>query len=111
MQPETRGEIINPRASINTRLELMQEDLDGVERRLVIIIKELLGPQPIPEAKLPKEEEIKVVGWFNQIISRLDKFRNQLERIKELETDLKKSIIGPSEEMPKEGKELVERKY
>jgi len=109
MQPETRGEIINPRASINTRLELIQEDLNGVERRLVIIIKELLGPQPVPEAKLSKEEEIKVVGWFNQIISKLDKFRDQLGRIKELETDLKKSIIPPSEEMPKEGTELVEK--
>ena len=109
MQSETRGEIINPRGSINTRLELMQEDLDGVERRFGIILKELLGPQPVPEAKLPKKEEIKVVGWFNQIISRLDRFRNQLGRIKELETDLKKSIIGPSEEMPKEGTELVEK--
>jgi len=109
MQPETRGEIINPRASINTRFELMPEDLDGVERRLVIIITELLGPRLAPGDQLRKEEKIKSVGWFNQIISRLDKFRDQLERIKELETDLKKSIIGPSEEMPKEGTELVEK--
>lgn len=109
MQPETRGEIINPRGSINTRLELIQEDLDGVERRLVIILTELLGPRLVPGDQLHKEEKIKTVGWFNQIISKLDKFRNQLGRIKELETDLKKSIIAPSEEMPKEGKELVER--
>ena len=111
MQPETRGEIINPRGSINTRLELIQEDLDGVERRLVIIITELLGPQLAPGDQPHKEEKIKSVGWLNQIISKLDKFRDQLGRIKKLETDLKKSIIGPSEGMPKEGTELVEKQY
>jgi len=108
MESGTRGETMNPRACIDTRLELIQEDLDGVERRLGMIIKELLGSQPIPDNRLRKEEKNEVVGWLNQVVSKLDHFRGQLGRIKELETDLKKSIIGSSERILEEPKKPTE---
>ena len=101
----------NPRTSIDSQLKLIQQDLDSVEKRLVVIFEELLGPRPAvmaPENRMREEKKSETKGWFNKIILRLDNFRNQLERIKKLEKDLKKSVTGPLENVTEERKLPVE---
>lgn len=111
MESGEGAKTMNPRASIDNRLSLIQEDLDGVEKRLVVIIRELLGSRPVSEDRVLKKEEVKASkagGWLNLVVSRLSEFRDQLGRIKGLERDLKNSVIDSPTNMPEERGEPME---
>ena len=102
MAGEKSAESMNLRMCINNDLEIIQEDLDNVEKRLGVIFEELLGPRIVPEqgALEKKEKKAKTKGWLNLIVSKLSKFKDQLKRIKELEKDLRRSIISSPVDMP-----------
>lgn len=102
MEGAKSAEPMSPRISINNRLRLVQEDLNNVEKRLTRIIEELLGPRLSPDSGALKEESVKAKGWLDRITLRLGDFSSQLRRIKKLESDLEKSIIGSSENTSKE---------
>ena len=93
---------MNPRMSINNSLEIIQKDLDNIEKRLMVITEELLGPRPAPNNQTAEEKKLKAKGWLNQVKEKLDDFRNQLGKIKELEKDLRGSIIGSPLNLPDE---------
>jgi len=100
--PSEGEKSMNPRMSINNSLEIIQKDLDNIEKRLMVITEELLGPRPAPNNQAIEEKKPKAKGWLNQVKEKLDDFRNQLGKIKELEKNLRESIIGSPSNLPDE---------
>jgi len=91
---KTMNPLNPPRACIDNQLGLIQKDLDDVEKRLVVILEELLGPRLVPGDQARGAEKTIIGGLLNQIVSKLSGFRVQLERIRKLEKDLENSVIG-----------------
>ena len=115
MEATTNAGQMNPRARIDNHVKIVQEKLDNVEKRLEVIIKELLGPQPqltLDDQMLKEEEEkvkaSKIGGWLNQVASKLGDFSDQLRRIKKLEKVLEKSMIFSPKNATEERKEPTE---